>query len=116
MLRRLVIALMVFGLSSSANAAVIFKDYKAPKDQYEAAFNKVYLDGVKDGVVASQAEMEFLGQRPGICLPNNSALTADQAEDIIMREADKVTNPDSRFVAVLLLWGLEEMFPCDKKN
>jgi hypothetical protein len=112
----LIIALILFALAWSANAAVIFKDYKAPKDQYQVTLNKVYLDGLKDGLIASQAEMKFLGQRPEICLPNDLALTAEHAEEIVMREADKVTNPDSRLVAVLLLWGLEETFPCDNKN
>jgi len=47
MLRGMVVALVLFGLTSSADAmTVIFKNYKAPKTDYEATIYKVYFDGV----------------------------------------------------------------------
>jgi hypothetical protein len=48
MITKTVIALILFGLTSSANAmTVIFKDYKAANND-ERAFYLLYLDGVKE--------------------------------------------------------------------
>jgi hypothetical protein len=58
MLRRLIIALTLFGLASSADAAsVLFKNYKAPKDASEKTLLKIYLDGVKEGLLALNSEL-----------------------------------------------------------
>jgi hypothetical protein len=49
-------------------------------------------------------------------LPKDLALTAEQAEDIMMREAQKMTDPDDLPVALVLIDGLKETFPCDEKH
>ena len=50
MITKAVIALILFGLTSSANAmTVIFKDYKAANND-EMAFYLLYLDGVREGI------------------------------------------------------------------
>ena len=50
MITKAVIALILFGLTSSANAmTVIFKDYKAASND-EKAFYLLYLDGVREGI------------------------------------------------------------------
>lgn len=117
MVARAVIGLILFSLTSSANAAtILLRDYKAPKDEQQAAFNKIYLDGVKDGLIALQAILEYGGQQPFICFPKNLALTHEQAEDIMMREADKVADPDLLPIASLLVGGLKETFPCEEKH
>jgi len=51
MITKAIIALMLFGLTSSANAmTVIFKDYKAANND-EKAFYYLYLDGVREGII-----------------------------------------------------------------
>jgi hypothetical protein len=77
---------------------------------------EMYLDGVKDGAQFLNAGMRREGQRPEFCLPKNLVLTAEQAEDIMMREAQKMTDPDDLPVALVLIDGLKETFPCDEKH
>ena len=56
------------------------------------------------------------GQQPLFCLPDNLALTVGQAEDIMMRQAQKMTDPDQLPIGRLLVEGLKDTFPCDKKH
>ena len=50
MIAKAVIALILFGLTSSANAmTVLFKDYKVAAND-EKAFYLLYLDGVREGI------------------------------------------------------------------
>ena len=112
MLRGMVIAMMLVGLSSSANAmSVIFKNYKAAKGD-EKALMKLYLDGVREGLAMFDAELAVEGRQPLFCMPNDLALTVEQAEDIMMREAEKSTDPDHVPVSLLLVEGLKDTFPC----
>ena len=116
MLRRLVIALTLFGLTSSANAmTVTFKDYKAANNE-EKAFYLLYLDGVREGIIELNVVLEEKRQQPLFCLPDNLELTVGQAEDIMMRQAEKITDPDQLPIGLLLAQGLQNTFPCDKKN
>jgi hypothetical protein len=109
----MVIALMLFSLSSSANATMVrFKDYKNPKDSWSKAADKVYLDGVKEGLVMFDADLTVEGRQQSFCMPQNLALTVEQAEDIMMRQAQKMTHPDDVPISLLLLKGLEDTFPC----
>jgi hypothetical protein len=71
---------------------------------------------VKDGVIALQAILEYEKQQPLICFPKNLALTHEQAEDIMRREADKVADSDLLPTASLLMGGLKETFPCHEKH
>jgi hypothetical protein len=49
-------------------------------------------------------------------LPEKLALTVGQAEEIMMRQAEKVTDPDQLPIALLLGEGLKDTFPCDAKH
>ena len=116
-MRRMVIALMLFGLSSSANAmTVIFKDYKAAANKDEKAFYYLYLDGVREGIVELNVVLKKNRQQPLFCLPEKLELNVEQAEDIIMRQAQKMTDPDQLPIGRLLVEGLKDTFPCDKKH
>ena len=85
MITKAVIALSVFGLTSSANAmTVIFKDYKAANND-ERAFYLLYLDGVREGIIQLNVVLEEKRQQPLFCLPEKLVLTIEQAEDIMMR-------------------------------
>ena len=101
---RVVIGLMLFGLTlSSANAASIpLRDYKSPKNETEKVLFKMYLDGVREGLAMFDAELAVEGRQPLFCMPNDLALTVEQAQDIMMREAKKSTDPDN---VPVLLWA-----------
>jgi hypothetical protein len=115
MITKAVIALML-SLTSSANAmTVIFKDYKAA-DNDEKAFYLLYLDGVREGIVELNVVLEEKRQQPLFCMPDNLALTVGQAEDIMMRQAEKITDPDQLPIGLLLAKGLKDTFPCDEKH
>src|SRR6516162_8784776 len=111
MITRAVIALILFGLSSSANAmTVIFKDYKAANND-EKAFYLLYLDGVREGIIELNVVLEEKRQQPLFCLPEKSALTVGQAEDIMMssrkdnrsRSASYWTSSRARFAKYVSL-------------
>jgi hypothetical protein len=115
MITKAVIALILFGLTSSANAmTVTFKDYKAANED-EKAFYLLYLDGVREGIIGLN-EVLAKKQQPLFCLPEKLELTVGQAEDIMMRQADKVTDPDQLPIGLLLAEGLKDTFPCDEKH
>ena len=116
MLRRMLIALMLVSLTSSTNAlAVIFKDYKAVTSD-KKAFYYLYLDGVREGIIELNVVLEEKRQQPLFCLPDKLALTLGQAEDIMMRQAEKITDPDQLPIGLLLAQGLQNTFPCDEKH
>src|SRR3974390_2531423 len=113
MITKAVIALML-SLTSSENAmTVVFKDYKAANND-EKAFYLLYLDGVREGIIELNVALQANGQQPLFCLPEKLALTVGQAEDIIMRQAEKVVDPDQLPIGLLLAEGLKDMFPCDE--
>ena len=116
MITKAVIALIWFGLTSSANAmTVIFKDYKAANND-ERAFYLLYLDGVREGIIELNVVLEEKRQQPLFCLPEKLVLTIEQAEDIVMRQAEKITDPDQVPIGLLLAQGLQNTFPCDEKH
>lgn len=116
MITKAVIALIWFGLTSSANAmTVIFKDYKAANND-ERAFYLLYLDGVREGIIELNVVLEEKRQQPLFCLPEKLVLTIEQAEDIVMRQAEKITDPEQLPIGLLLAQGLQNTFPCDEKH
>ena len=116
MITKVVIALILLGLTSSANAmTVIFKDYKAANND-ERAFYLLYLDGVREGIIELNVVLEEKRQQPLFCLPEKLVLTVEQAEHIMMRQAEKITDPDQLPIGLLLAQGLQNTFPCDEKH
>ena len=116
MITKAVIALILFGLSSSANAiTVILKDYKAATSD-EKAFYYLYLDGVREGVIELNVVLEEKRQQLLFCLPEKLELTIEQVEDIMMRQAEKITDPDQLPIGLILAQGLQNTFPCDEKH
>ena len=115
MITKAIIALMLFGLTSSANAmTVIFKDYKAANND-EKAFYYLYLDGVREGIIELNV-VQAKKQQPLFCVPEKLELTVGQAETIMMRQAEKITDPDQLPIGLLLAQGLQNTFPCDEKH
>jgi hypothetical protein len=75
----------------------------------------VYLDGAKSGLMAYNAWMKRHGQ-PVFCMPGDLALTTEQTEDIMLKSADKRAAKGDVPVALLLLSGLQDTFPCEKTD
>jgi hypothetical protein len=46
-------------------------------------------------------------------LPTNLALTVEKAEDIMFRQAVKMSDPDDTPIEVILLFALEEVYSCN---
>src|SRR5215471_10178224 len=116
MITKVVIALILFGLTSNAKAVtVIFKDFKAATSD-EKAFYYLYLDGVREGMIELNVVLEEKKQQPLFCLPEKLVLTVGQVEDIMMRQAEKITDPDQLPIGLLLAQGLQDTFPCNEKH
>jgi len=49
-------------------------------------------------------------------VPEKLALTVEQADDIVRRVANEISNPDPIPISFLLIRGLKETFPCDEKH
>jgi len=60
--------------------------------------------------------LEEKRQQPLFCLPEKLELTVEQAEDIMMRQAQQMTDPDQLPIGLLLAQGWQNTFPCDKKH
>ena len=119
MLRGMIVAVMLFSLGSGASASgmtLLFKDYKAPQDETEKFLYEMYFDGVTEGVRELNVVMQAEGRQPLFCQPQKLALTVEQAEDIMMRTAQAMTNPDTTPIGILLILGLRETFPCNEKH
>ena len=115
MIKKAVIVMILIGLTSSANAmTVIFKDYKAANND-EKAFYLLYLDGVREGIIELNV-VQAKNQQQLFCVPEKLELTVGQAEDIMMRQAEKVADPDQLPVGLLLAEGLKDTFPCGAKR
>jgi hypothetical protein len=87
-----------------------------PRSETERDFDSIYLDGVRDGLIMHNTAIAQDGQTPLFCLPPKLALTTEQADDILRREAKKNVPADDMPIAIVLLAGLRETFPCEGQN
>jgi hypothetical protein len=92
---------------------VLFKDYKDATSD-EKAFYLLYLDGVREGIIELNVVLEEKRQQPLFCLPEKLAPTVGQAEDVMTRQAKKITDPDQLPVGLLLAQGLQNTFSATK--
>ena len=76
----------------------------------------MYLDGVRGGLMASNAWIKSRGGQITFCLPETLALTTEQTEEIMLKSAEKRHAKGDWFVASLLLWGLQDTYPCPKPS
>jgi hypothetical protein len=118
MIKQLVCAAAIaYCIASSANAATVrFKNYTTPEDEKQRILNAVYLDGLKDGLIILNVALARHGAAPLFCLPPKMVLTGDQADDILMREAKSVPEPDDMPIGIVLLAGLRKTFPCEEQG
>jgi hypothetical protein len=113
MLRRLVIAaLLTFASGSALAQTVRLDEYQHPSEPKFKEFNHIYLKGLVDGFIAysvADARNRFF------CIPPNLAITLEQAEDIMLRYAEKKQLPGTVPIGVPLFFGLKDAFPCTKE-
>lgn len=88
--------------------------YRNPKNESFRNFNQLYLDGVKSGLMAYNARIKSQGGQQAFCMPANLVLTVEQAEDIMLRRAEKAAAKGDTLVSILLLAGLRDTYPCEK--
>jgi hypothetical protein len=109
------IAAITFGvlLSFAANAQTIRLDgYRHPKDGTERILMEFYLKGLVDALVLyNSGATDKL-----FCVPGKLALTAEQADDILLGWVKRQTKtiPADLPIMIALLGGLEDTFPCAK--
>jgi hypothetical protein len=88
--------------------------YRNPKTEGLRNAYQLYLDGVKSGLMASNAWIRSRGGQLAFCMPGNLAMTTEQTEDIMLKSADRRAAKGDMLIALLLLWGLQDTFPCEK--
>jgi hypothetical protein len=117
MIKRMVYAVIALCIASNADASTLrLKNYLAPEDEKQRILNAMYLDGLKDGLIAFNIVLGRTGAKPLFCLPPTLALTPDQADDILMREVKNHPYPDDMIVSIVLLAGLRKTFPCGEQS
>jgi hypothetical protein len=115
MVRCLVIAVLLLLTLASGSASaqtVRLDEYQHPSDSKFKEFNHIYLKGVVDGFMAysvADARNRFF------CVPPTQAITIEQAEDIMLRYAEKKQLPGTVPIGVPLFFGLKDAFPCAKE-
>jgi Rap1a immunity proteins len=102
-------------LTCGVNAeTVLLRDYKAPKNEEFKAFNELYLAGVKEGLLASNAKLAMDGKPKLFCLPPKKEVTTQEAGEILVHQANTVPDADNYPISILLLAGFIDTFPCDE--
>jgi|SRR5580704_4468296 hypothetical protein len=113
MIKRVMCAAIALCVASGANASTLrLKSYMAPEDEKQRFMNEIYLDGLKDGLIAFNVTLAHSGAAPLFCLPPDMVLTPEQSDDILMRQAKSHPYPDDMIVSIVLLAGLRKTFPC----
>ena len=103
----------IFGglLSADADAqTVTVEQYQHPKGEKDLNFNKPYLEGIKDGLIAYNMSVEdklfCLGGMPPV-------LTFERASDTLLHWARKRGGDAAGLpLGLALLYSLKEAFPC----
>jgi hypothetical protein len=112
MIKQVMGAAMALCIASSASAATLrLKSYLAPEDEKQRVLNEIFLDGIKDGLIAYNVATARTGAAPLFCLPPNMVLTPEQAGDIVTGQAKLHPYPDDMIVSIVLLGGLRKTYP-----
>ena len=98
-------------LASGVNAQTVTMDqYQHPKSEKDFAFNKPYLEGIKDGLLAYNISREDRLFCIGGDIP---VLSFEQANDIVVHWARKRHgDSDSLPLGLAMLYSLKEAYPC----
>ena len=94
-----------------ANAQTLtVEQFQHPKGERDLSYNKSYLEGIKDGLIAYNMSLEdrlfCLGGMPPL-------LTFEQASDTLLKWARKRKGDAAGLpLGLALLYSLKESFPC----
>jgi hypothetical protein len=126
MIRMLIAAIAAVCMVSDANAAM----NRIEKSQQMKKLHRMYLQGLRDGLLAYNRQLEsdtsrHASGKPYFCLPPNFDLTIDKAEKLVSRKPDSTasnseddsTHFDERYdvsFPILLLAKLREAYPCKR--
>jgi hypothetical protein len=114
MRRCLAIAALLNLACGSASAQTVRLDqYQHPAEPTFKTFNRLYLKGVVDGLIAYSVAQNAKDRL--FCIPPKMAITVDQAENIMLQYAETKQLPGNVPVGVPLLAGLKDAFPCAKE-
>lgn len=116
-----VFLLTMSAVQASANTTV--KQYKIDMAANGPAsqFTKIYIFGVGEGYLWYNIAATFENRKPLYCPPQKLSLSAENYKDIIDRQiaalATRKTQVelDEMSIAMILLDGLRETFPCANK-
>jgi hypothetical protein len=105
-----------------ANADMKVKDYKASLASPDGAMAaKLFIQGLGEGIGWANAAIARTGQKALYCQPATTALDRDKFVALLDQQIKALTpgGPEAQLdefdVALLLLQGLKEAFPCAKK-
>ena len=99
-----------------AAADVRLDSYRNPRNEAFRNFDRLYLDGVRSGLISYNLWTKRHGGQPAFCMPEDLAMTTEQTEDLMLKSADKRAAKGDMLVALLLLSGLQDTFPCEKAD
>jgi hypothetical protein len=106
-------ALLTLVAGAASAQTVRLDQYRHPSEPKFKTFNHLYLKGVLDGLIAYAAAQDAKDRF--FCVPPMMVMTVEQAEDIMLRYADKKQLPGTAPIGVPLLGGMKEAFPCPKE-
>jgi Rap1a immunity proteins len=103
---------LMMGLSMNHAAAqgLTINDYRHPNTETDLSFNKGYLSGIKDGLIAYNMKLDH----KLFCLPGDiPTLSFEEANDLMMNWARK-RGADSNDMPLnlALLTALQKSYPC----
>ncbi|KRP89402.1 hypothetical protein ACVMIH_007153 [Bradyrhizobium sp. USDA 4503] len=115
-MNRWILSACLLTLTAAPAAAVDVRldSYRNPKSENLRIFNHMYLDGVRGGLMASNAWLKRHGGQLLFCMPDDLALSSEQTEEIMLKSADKRSAKGEMVIALLLLWGMQDTYPCEK--
>ena len=107
-------AAALFGISFSLGAAaqhLTTQQFRNPKFAKDLKYNKAYLMGVADGLIAYNMSAE-----PRLfCLPGLiPKISFDEANNLVMRYARKAGGAADLPVGRVLLFGLQQAYRCHR--
>ena len=94
------------------SATILLRHYNNPDSPTMRLLNERHLDGIIDGIVSYNVLLQENNTNKLFCLPSDSVLTVQEAEEIINHVSQRLAKPDDVPISVLLIIGLQETFPC----
>lgn len=84
------------------------------KNNDDVLLMKNYVRGVLDGINWSNTLLLYEKKQPIFCPPENLGLNTNNALQILNDEIKSKNSKSTELVSMLLLFGLQRTFPCDK--